>query len=73
MRHDILSDALFVLNSAENIGKRSCDVPASNLVKNILSVIGAHIRAPVVVIINRPSCGIPEPAPTDGQPVSLFF
>ena len=39
MRHDILSDVLFVLNNAESIGKSSCDVPASNLVKNILSVI----------------------------------
>jgi len=39
MRHDILSDALFVLNNAESIGKRYCDVPASNLVKGILSVI----------------------------------
>jgi len=39
MRHDILSDVLFILNNTENIGKRSCDVPASNLVKNVLSVI----------------------------------
>jgi small subunit ribosomal protein S8 len=39
MRHDILSDTLFVLNNAESIGKSSCIVPASNLVKNVLSVI----------------------------------
>ena len=39
MRHDILSDVLFVLNNAENIGKSSCTVPASNLVKSVLTVI----------------------------------
>lgn len=39
MRHDLLSDVLFVLNNAESIGKISCEVPASNMVKNVLSVM----------------------------------
>jgi small subunit ribosomal protein S8 len=39
MRHDILSDVLFVMNNAESIGKSSCVVPASNLVKSVLTVI----------------------------------
>ncbi len=39
MRHDILSDVLFVLNNAESIGKSSCEVPASKLVKSVLTVV----------------------------------
>ncbi len=39
MRHDNVSDTLYVLNNAENIGKRSCMVPASKLVKNLLMTV----------------------------------
>jgi small subunit ribosomal protein S8 len=39
MRHDLVSDVFYVLNNAENIGKRSCIVPASKIVKNILIAI----------------------------------
>ncbi len=36
MRHDIVSDVLYALNNAERFGKRTCVVPASKLVKNLL-------------------------------------
>lgn len=39
MRHDLISDALYVMNNAENIGRTSCAVPASKLVKDVLMVI----------------------------------
>jgi small subunit ribosomal protein S8 len=39
MRHDLLSDVLYVINNAEKIGKESCTVPASELIKNVLKII----------------------------------
>ncbi len=39
MRHDLLSDVLYVINNAENIGRTSVVVPASKLVKNVLMVM----------------------------------
>ncbi len=39
MRHDLLSDVLHVINNAEKIGRRTCIVPASSLVKEVLAVI----------------------------------
>ncbi len=39
MRHDLLSDVLYVINNAENIGRKSVSVPASKLVKDVLMVI----------------------------------
>ncbi len=39
MRHDLLSDVLHVVNNAEKIGRRSAIVPASSLVREVLSVI----------------------------------
>ena len=39
MRHDLLSDVLHVINNAEKIGRRTVVVPASSLVKEVLSVI----------------------------------
>ncbi len=39
MRHDLLSDVLYVVNNAEKFGKKEVTVPASNLVKNVLEVI----------------------------------
>jgi len=39
MRHDIVSDVLHSLSVAEDVGKPFCTVPASALVKNILSVV----------------------------------
>ncbi len=39
MRHDILSDVLYVMNNAEHIGETSCLVPASSLVKDVLMVM----------------------------------
>ncbi|MFH0832670.1 MAG: 30S ribosomal protein S8 [Candidatus Aenigmatarchaeota archaeon] len=42
MRHDLLSDVLFVMNNAEDNGKTDCTVPASKLIKNVLDVIQKH-------------------------------
>ena len=39
MRHDILSDVMYVMNNAEKIGRATCTIPASNLVKNVLKVL----------------------------------
>lgn len=39
MRHDLLSDVLFVMNNAEKNGKKSCEVPASKLIKDVLEII----------------------------------
>lgn len=39
MRHDLLTDVLYVINNAENIGRPSVAVPASKLVKDTLMVI----------------------------------
>ena len=39
MRHDLTSDILYVLNNAENIGRQSCMIPASKLVKSVLMVM----------------------------------
>lgn len=39
MRHDLLSDVLYVMNNAENIGRTSVAVPASKLVKDVLMVM----------------------------------
>ena len=38
MRHDLLSDVLYVMNNAEKIGRRTCIVPASSLVREVLIV-----------------------------------
>ena len=39
MRHDLISDVMFVLNDADRYGKKECVVKASKLVKNILILI----------------------------------
>lgn len=39
MRHDLLSDVLYVINNAEQIGKESCTVPSSELVKSVLKIM----------------------------------
>ena len=39
MRHDLLADCLSTVKNAERIGKESCIVPASKLVKNILLIM----------------------------------
>ena len=39
MRHDLLTDVMFVINSSENIGRKSVTVPASKLIKEVLIVI----------------------------------
>ena len=39
MKHDLLADVFYVLNNAENVGKKKCIVPSSKLVKNILIVM----------------------------------
>ncbi len=41
MRHDLVSDALSIINNAEMVGKTSCEVPKSKLIENILKVIKA--------------------------------
>ena len=39
MKHDAVADVMYVMNNAENIGKGSCSVPASTLIKDILMVM----------------------------------
>ena len=39
MRQDLLSDVMYVINNAENMGKGSCTIPASRMIKNILMVM----------------------------------
>lgn len=39
MRHDMLADVLYVINNAEKNGKKYCMVPASSMVKDILTVV----------------------------------
>ncbi len=39
MRHDLLADALYVINNAEKIGRKTCKIPASKLLKEVLMVI----------------------------------
>ncbi|MBI4018191.1 MAG: 30S ribosomal protein S8 [Candidatus Aenigmarchaeota archaeon] len=39
MRHDILTDVMYSLNNAEKNGKKTCVVPASKTVKNVLAVM----------------------------------
>ena len=39
MRHDLLSDVLYVINNAENIGRTTVVVPASKLAKDVLMVV----------------------------------
>lgn len=41
MRQDLLSDALSIINNAENVGKKECVVPQSKFVKSVLDVIAA--------------------------------
>ena len=42
MRQDLLSDIMYIINNAENMGKGSCNIPASKLVKNVLMVMQQH-------------------------------
>jgi len=42
MRHDIVSDLFSTIKNAESIGKKSCTVMASKLVKNILLAMQNH-------------------------------
>ena len=39
MRHDLVSDVFSTVKNAEFIGKNTCVVPASNLIKDILKVV----------------------------------
>lgn len=39
MRHDLLSDALYVINNAEKIGKETCTVSASGLITDVLKIV----------------------------------
>lgn len=39
MRHDILADVLSQIKNADRIGKKECIVPASKLVKEVLTVL----------------------------------
>ncbi len=42
MRHDIISDVFSIIKNAESIGKRSCIVPASRVIKDILTILHEH-------------------------------
>ena len=39
MRQDLISDVMYVMNNAENMGKGTCTVPASKLIKDVLMVM----------------------------------
>ena len=39
MRHDIIADMFSIIKNAERVGKPECMVPASKLIKNVLSVM----------------------------------
>lgn len=39
MRHDTLADVFAVVKNAERIGKRSCTVPSSKIIKEILKIM----------------------------------
>ena len=39
MRQDLLSDVMYVINNAENVGKAICVIPASRLIKDVLIVM----------------------------------
>ena len=39
IRQDILSDVIYVLNNADNMGKPSCTTPASKMIKNMLEAL----------------------------------
>jgi small subunit ribosomal protein S8 len=41
MKHDLISDALSIINNAEIVGKKECLVPESKFVKNVLDIIQA--------------------------------
>jgi small subunit ribosomal protein S8 len=38
VRHDLLADCLSIIKNAERIGKDSCIIPTSELIKNVLSI-----------------------------------
>ncbi len=83
MRHDLLSDVLHVINNAEKIGKRTCIVPASSLVKEVLAAIqkagyigdfeflddgrSGHFRIDLIGRINRSRAIRPRFAVKKGQ------
>jgi len=39
MRHDVLADMFVVIKNAESIGRRSCIVPNSKIIKEILKIM----------------------------------
>jgi small subunit ribosomal protein S8 len=39
MQHDVLADMFVVIKNAEGIGKRSCIVPSSKMIKEILKIM----------------------------------
>ncbi|NOX71609.1 MAG: 30S ribosomal protein S8 [Candidatus Micrarchaeota archaeon] len=39
MKHDLLSDMFTILRNNEDVGKKSCVVPASNMIKEILKTM----------------------------------
>lgn len=42
MRHSVIADMFSIIKNAEDLGKSECSVPASNLVRAILSVMERH-------------------------------
>ena len=39
MRHDVLADMFAIIKNAERIGKRTCMVPSSKIIKEILKIM----------------------------------
>lgn len=42
MKHDPLADMFSIIKNSEARGKKECEVPASNLIKNILKIMEEH-------------------------------
>lgn len=42
MKHDLLADMFCIIKNTEVMGRNECEVPASNLVKNVLAVMQKH-------------------------------
>ena len=42
MKHDILADMFSIIKNTEGIGRKECSVPASNLIKNVLTIMKNH-------------------------------
>ena len=42
MKHDLLADVFCTIKNTENIGRHSCDMPASKVIQGVLKVMQRH-------------------------------